>query len=123
MLPGGRFNFIVPPMCRGYIVSDGQPLFGVPRDGYSVTYVFDGANRLRGISFDLPPERREQMVGALYALASQPIRVQSRVATRTTSWAVDGGVSFWIRETIGSKYPLIWVNFEAPPTGLPSPSC
>jgi hypothetical protein len=113
MVPGGRFSYLAHPYCRGYAVDDGQPLFGVPRRGYNVTYAFDALNTLRGISFDSPPERREELFGVLYSTVGAPAKVAEYPRTRYSQWASDGGVTLSIQETRASRFPLIWVSFHA----------
>jgi hypothetical protein len=101
MLPGGEHHFSTSPGRRVYIVTNDDPLFGVPRPGMSVAYHMGKANVVEYIGITVPYERREQLLGVLLSLFGSYTRTtvnQGLVAIY--SWPVDNGIALAVRASV-----------------------
>jgi hypothetical protein len=111
---GDHFYAWPPPGDRVYLIRDDQDFMGVPRDGHTVLYWFDDADRLKSVTVSFPYERKEELIGALISAFGGSERKVISDRSEMVGWRDDNGMWMVLKTTIDPKNGIAWLAISRP---------
>lgn len=116
MIPGGDHYFSTAPGHREYTVRNDEPFLGVPRAGTRMQYGFGTDGGVEFIALDFPYDRRDQLLGALYAQFGRYARVNEVGGAIIYTWAQDGDIRMTVRASRDPQFGILefWIRHVTP---------
>lgn len=112
MFPNGEHHFSTAPGTRVYLVRSDEPIFDVPRAGTQIQYHLGAFGGVEMIAIDVPYERRDQLMGALYSSFGSYSVVQHIGTAVVYLWNRDDGITMSVRASTDPKFGILefWIS-------------